>query len=209
MKHRLIDKFKFIRSAENLSREKLSKLIDIPSPSIKTLELRGSEPSGKVLTQLCKVFPEYALWLLTDEINLNAGQISPDVKKIWFQEQEKDDSSSDEFMPFDRFNAHHIYLVKDMAKKYKSLITDAIDITQKLEEEIYAEAFHESQKIEIPEQTYHFYSPDEIRLIDPSYKTEKRPLDLKGLFKEVLRSTKAKDLTYDTLLKLIKEKTKS
>jgi len=201
------EKIKSIRNAEDLGRGVFSQRTKIPKRTLEAIENRGTDPRSSFIKGVCNAFPEYSLWIMTNEINLNAGQISPDVKKIWNQEQDRFFSISEGLISFDRFNVNHIYLVKKMVKDFKSLITDAIDITYKLEEEEYAKAIRENQIIHDSEQTFHFYSPEEIKLIDPSYNSNKL-LDLKGLFMEVLKNTKAKDLTYDTLLKLIKKRTK-
>ena len=223
------EKIKSIRAAEELGSSKFSQRTEIPKRTLEAIENRGTDPRSSFIEGVCKAFPEYSLWIMTNEINLNAGQISPDVKIIWKKEQvrfnpltiktndeneiievdentyQTTDSVPEEIIPFNRFNKEHINLVKNMAKEFKDLITDAIDITNKLEEE-YIKAFQESQIIGNTEQTFKFYSPEEIALFDPFDKADK-PFDLKGLFKEVIKSTKAKDLTYGKLLKLIKKRT--
>lgn len=41
-----------------------------------------NEPTGRTLEALCGQFPEYTLWLMTEQTNEAAGQTSPDIEQL-------------------------------------------------------------------------------------------------------------------------------
>ncbi len=73
------EKFKLIRNALNLSQRSFSELVDIPFSSYKKNEGGFTEVGSSPLQKIAS-HPKclkYALWLLTDETNVAAGQIAP------------------------------------------------------------------------------------------------------------------------------------
>jgi|GEM_PF-1692516 len=73
------EKFKLIRNSLNLSQMKFSDLVDINISSYKKYE-GGFTEVGSAALQKVATHPEclkYALWLLTDETNVAAGQVAP------------------------------------------------------------------------------------------------------------------------------------
>lgn len=73
-------KLREIREAEGLTREELAELTGIPVPTMKRYETGrianiGSETLTKY-TQNAR-FTKYSLWLMTDQIAPESGQISP------------------------------------------------------------------------------------------------------------------------------------
>ncbi len=41
-----------------------------------------SKPTGEQLEAICKMFPEYTLWLMTGQTNEAAGQTSPEIEQL-------------------------------------------------------------------------------------------------------------------------------
>jgi len=41
-----------------------------------------NKPTGEHLEHICRLFPEYTLWLMTGKTALNAGQTSPDIEQL-------------------------------------------------------------------------------------------------------------------------------
>lgn len=76
----LYEKIREIRETEGLGRTAFEKKTGISRRTIETLENQGKEPRGNVLKTICKTWPEYTLWLMTDTTNAAAGQVSPDMK---------------------------------------------------------------------------------------------------------------------------------
>ncbi|HGJ5865471.1 helix-turn-helix domain-containing protein [Arsenophonus nasoniae] len=72
-------KIKLIRAAEKLSQSQFCKIIGIPVSTLKNLEGNYSEPNWSTLIKITKNdrFKKYTMWLMTDEINPEAGQIEP------------------------------------------------------------------------------------------------------------------------------------
>ena len=46
-----------------------------------------NHPSAETLEALCKLFPEYTLWLMTGMANEGSGQTSPDIEQLRELEQ--------------------------------------------------------------------------------------------------------------------------
>lgn len=72
------DKFKLIRNSLDLSQASFAELVGIPLSSYKKNE--GGNEVGSSALQKVASNPDcikYALWLLTDETNIAAGQIAP------------------------------------------------------------------------------------------------------------------------------------
>lgn len=83
------EKLKAIRRAEDLSQSQFGQLIDLPLPTIKKYESGSYSPSIQNLMKITKHprFKKYALWLTTDEIAPEVGQISPILSRDGSGEQ--------------------------------------------------------------------------------------------------------------------------
>ncbi|MBE0507537.1 MAG: helix-turn-helix transcriptional regulator [Marinospirillum sp.] len=76
----LAKKIREIREAETSGRHEFSELLDIPKKTIEGIEQTGRVPKGDILEAICKKWPQYTLWLMTDQVNEAAGQISPGIE---------------------------------------------------------------------------------------------------------------------------------
>jgi len=74
----LSEKIKLIRLSSGLSQSKLSKEVGIPLNTIGNYENGLRKVSAEYLLKLCDSFPQYALWLTTNTVAPEVGQISPD-----------------------------------------------------------------------------------------------------------------------------------
>ncbi|GAB2782196.1 hypothetical protein GCM10027040_05330 [Halomonas shantousis] len=75
------EKIRALRDAEGMGRQEFSDVTGIPKNTLIRLEQGKNAPSGKVLLQVTNAFTKYTLWLMTDQINEEAGQISPEIEK--------------------------------------------------------------------------------------------------------------------------------
>ncbi len=73
-------KIKFIRIAENITQKELSEILKTPKKTIVNYETKISKPSGEFILKMCNAFPEYAYWLVTGQTQVEAGNISPEIK---------------------------------------------------------------------------------------------------------------------------------
>ncbi len=73
-------KIKFIRVAEKIKQQDLSDLLSVPKQTIANYETNIRKPSGEFILKLCNAFPEYAYWLVTGQTQVEAGNISPEIK---------------------------------------------------------------------------------------------------------------------------------
>lgn len=73
------EKLKLIREAEGLSQAKFAALTGISVGMIKQYEtgVRGAGTETLLKITNCKILKKYTLWLMTEETNEAAGQISP------------------------------------------------------------------------------------------------------------------------------------
>lgn len=71
-----------LRSLLNMSREAFSERIDVPTNTLKSIELKGVIPKSDVLLKICKQFPEFTLWLTIGETEYLAGQYEPGLDKF-------------------------------------------------------------------------------------------------------------------------------
>jgi transcriptional regulator with XRE-family HTH domain len=74
-------KIRKIREAEGLGRAEFCKITGIPKDSLIRIETKGSEPKSGVLLAVCAKFEKYALWLTTDKVAPEVGQISPEIEE--------------------------------------------------------------------------------------------------------------------------------
>ncbi|WGM04598.1 helix-turn-helix transcriptional regulator [Arsenophonus nasoniae] len=73
------EKLKAIRKAERLSQAELCKIIGISISTLKKLEGNHNEPGWTTLQIITKHprFEKYTLWLMTDKVAPESGQIEP------------------------------------------------------------------------------------------------------------------------------------
>jgi transcriptional regulator with XRE-family HTH domain len=74
------EKIKFIRIAEKITQKELSDILGVPVRTIVSYETNSSKPSGEFILKMCNAFPEYAYWLVTGQTQVEAGNISPEIK---------------------------------------------------------------------------------------------------------------------------------
>ena len=73
-------KLKAIRLAEEIERDEMSQLVDIPRGTIRNYEQGVNNPRSDILTKITnhERFKKYAYWLMTDDVLPASGQVSPD-----------------------------------------------------------------------------------------------------------------------------------
>ncbi len=144
------EKLRLIREAEGLGRGDFSKITGVSKRTIESIENKGTDPRASYLSEVCSVFPEYALWLMLNEINIEIGQVSPKIKAIW-NDYTLDKYERDEFetygistkewnqldkehsdgvvtkLVFDRFNVVHRAILINIKKDYDEQVNDAED----------------------------------------------------------------------------------
>lgn len=81
MSSELGKKVREIREAEGMGRQAFSDLTGIPKQTLINVENGRSSPSGKILVQITKAMSKYTTWLMTDQVNEEAGQVSPEIEK--------------------------------------------------------------------------------------------------------------------------------
>jgi len=74
-------KIKAIRKKLKFTQAGFAKHLDIPASSYQRYELGSSEVTSGALFKITRCFPEYTLWLMTGQVNIAAGQISPNDEK--------------------------------------------------------------------------------------------------------------------------------
>ncbi|WP_193067745.1 helix-turn-helix domain-containing protein [Halomonas sp. 3D7M] len=80
MAYQLAEKIRKIREAETSGRAEFSQLIGIPKKTIENIELTGRAPKGDLLAAVCRRWPRYTLWLMTDQTDPESGQVQPEEK---------------------------------------------------------------------------------------------------------------------------------
>lgn len=75
----LSEKMKAIRKAEGLTMAEFCQLIEISTSTMEKYEMGKFEPGGTALTKITHHprFMKYTLWLMSDQIAPESGQISP------------------------------------------------------------------------------------------------------------------------------------
>ncbi|WP_251978741.1 helix-turn-helix transcriptional regulator [Salinicola avicenniae] len=74
-------KVREIREAEGFGRQAFCDMIGVPKQTLINVEMGRSGPSGKLLAEVSQAFSKYTLWLMTNQTNEEAGQVSPDIEK--------------------------------------------------------------------------------------------------------------------------------
>lgn len=76
---KLSEKMKLIRESEGLSQANFCEIIGLSINTLKKYEGGKFEPGGDALIKMTQHprFTKYALWLMTDQIAPESGQISP------------------------------------------------------------------------------------------------------------------------------------
>ncbi|WP_435954087.1 helix-turn-helix domain-containing protein [Dryocola sp. BD626] len=76
---KLSEKIKEIRESEGLSQAKFCDIIGLSVSTLKKYEGGKFEPGGDALTKITHHprFMKYTLWLMTDQIAPESGQVSP------------------------------------------------------------------------------------------------------------------------------------
>ncbi|MCE3026394.1 transcriptional regulator [Salinicola sp. DM10] len=77
----LAHKIRLIRETETSGRAEFSELIGVPKKTLIGIEQTGRVPKGDLLSAICNLWPKYTLWLMTDQVNEEAGQISPEIER--------------------------------------------------------------------------------------------------------------------------------
>lgn len=60
----------------------LERLTGISSKTWSATYHGRNEPTGRTLEALCHQYPEYTMWLMTEQTNAAAGQSSPDLDQL-------------------------------------------------------------------------------------------------------------------------------
>jgi transcriptional regulator with XRE-family HTH domain len=69
---KLNEKLKVLRTLNNCAQKEFSELIEVREGTYQGYEYGTHIPGGRVIQKLCQQFPEYALWLMTDDVDVKA-----------------------------------------------------------------------------------------------------------------------------------------
>jgi DNA-binding XRE family transcriptional regulator len=69
---KLNEKLKLLRKIKRYTQIELAKTLNVGYSSVQNYEGEHREPNGHFMKKLCQQFPEYALWLMTDDIDVRA-----------------------------------------------------------------------------------------------------------------------------------------
>jgi transcriptional regulator with XRE-family HTH domain len=69
---KLNEKLKVLRTLNNCAQKEFSELIDVREGTYQGYEYGTRIPGGSVMQKLCQQFPQYALWLMTDDVDVKA-----------------------------------------------------------------------------------------------------------------------------------------
>lgn len=81
MSSELTRRMREIREAETSGRHEFSQRVGINKKTLESLEQSGRAPKGELLEAICGVWPQYTLWLMTGQVNEEAGQVNPEIEK--------------------------------------------------------------------------------------------------------------------------------
>lgn len=88
------EKLKLLRCTKGLTQKQLSGLLEVSVMTYQRYEYHASIPEGRVMQKLCQQFPEYALWLMSDDIDVGTVE----NKTLKNNQYLTDELSSDVFM---------------------------------------------------------------------------------------------------------------
>lgn len=81
MSSELAQKMREIREVETSGRAEFAQLIGFNKKTVESIEQAGRAPKGEMLQAICKQWPKYTLWLMTDQTDEGCGQVSPDIER--------------------------------------------------------------------------------------------------------------------------------
>lgn len=73
-------KVRAIREAEGMGRHVFCNVTGITKQTLINIEQGRNAPSGKLLAQVTKAFPQYTMWLMNGQVIEEVGQISPEME---------------------------------------------------------------------------------------------------------------------------------
>lgn len=79
--NRPVDRFRLIVQIENLKMPWLEEKTGINRKRWTNVKMEGSEMRATEIEALCKLYPEYTIWLATGQEQPEIGQISPMTKR--------------------------------------------------------------------------------------------------------------------------------
>jgi DNA-binding XRE family transcriptional regulator len=77
----LAQKMREIREVETSGRAEFAQLIGFNKKTVESIEQAGRAPKGEMLQAICKQWPKYTLWLMTDQVDEVCGQVSPEIER--------------------------------------------------------------------------------------------------------------------------------
>lgn len=78
----LNEKIRLIRKTHNHTQKVFAEILSMPISTLKKYENGDREPSGSALLKITESYPQYALWLTTDKVIPEGGQIRPGDSRI-------------------------------------------------------------------------------------------------------------------------------
>lgn len=75
------EKIRAIREVEGMGRHAFCEATGIGKETLIKVEQGKTAPSGKVLKQITNTFPQYTMWLMTDQVIEEVGQVSPAIEE--------------------------------------------------------------------------------------------------------------------------------
>jgi hypothetical protein len=75
------DRLRAVISTTGTTSEDLAEKTGIKYSRWTTVRKKGGRSRGEDIEAICKLFPEYALWISTGNVCIEAGQISPELKE--------------------------------------------------------------------------------------------------------------------------------
>ena len=66
------EKLKLLRNTKGLTQKQLSELLKITKSAYQKYELGIIKPAHDSMVKICHQFPQYALWLMTDSVDISS-----------------------------------------------------------------------------------------------------------------------------------------